>query len=245
MRIARALALAGIASRRKSEEHIQNGAVAVNGEVIEDLGRQVDVERDAITFRGRLLQFHRSIYYMLNKPCGYMTTTADPHAKKTVFELLPKMLVTESRQPKQNRIRVFPVGRLDRDSKGLLLFTNDGALAHQLMHPRFEVSKLYEVRLGRPLELWDRRRLLEGVKLEDGPAKAERIRVLSRRVLQLWIREGRNREVRRIFDALGYKVVELKRVALGPLRLGHLQEGEGRYLTKTEVEALRKSAGKS
>jgi len=242
MRIARALALGGIDSRRKCEEHIKNGAVTVNGEVVQDLGRQVDPEQDAICFRGRMLHFGKLIYFILNKPAGYTTTVSDPHAKKTVYDLLPKTLITSSRQPKTTRTRVFPVGRLDHNSAGLLLFTNDGGLANRLMHPRYQVGKWYQVRLDRAFDLRDGKRLLQGVQLEDGLAKIQKLRPLSRRILQVLICEGKKREVRRIFEKLGYEVVALMRIAFGPILLGNLAPGTGRFLTPSEISALKKAA---
>ncbi len=240
MRIARALALAGIDSRRKCEEHIKNGAVTVNGEVIQDLGRQVDPEKDLICFRGRPATFGKFVYFILNKPAGYTTTASDPHAKKIVYELLPRVLVAGSRQPKQTHTRVFPVGRLDRDSTGLLLFTNDGDLANRLMHPRYKIGKWYQVKLNRAFDLRDGKHLRRGVELEEGIARVQKFRPLTRRTLQVLIAEGKKREVRRIFEMLGYEVYELMRVAFGPIVLGNLPLGAGRYLTNEEVIRLRK-----
>ena len=240
MRISRALALAGIGSRRKCEEHVTNGAVMVNDEIVKDLGRQVNPEEDAIFFRGRILHFGKFIYFILNKPAGYTTTASDPHAKKTVFDLLPRTLINSSRQPKPTHTRVFPVGRLDRDSTGLLLFTNDGELANRLMHPRYQIGKWYEVRLDRAFDLRDRKQLLQGVELEEGMAKVQKIQPLTRRILRLLICEGKKREVRRIFEIIGYEVVDLMRVAFGPILLGNLPSGTGRYLTWSEVEELKK-----
>lgn len=245
MRIARAMALAGIDSRRKCEEFIRQGEVCVNGEVARDLGRQVDTENDEITFRGRMLHFEKHIYYVLHKPTGYVTTAADPFAKKTVFDLLPSRLVPRTGKPMASRTRVFPVGRLDKDSSGLLLMTNDGELANRLIHPRYGVGKWYQVRLDRALDPRDARRLLSGVRLEDGPAKAEQIRNVSRRVLRVLIREGRNREVRRLFEAIGYEVVELCRVAFGPLILGDIPSGSGRLLNNLEIRRLKEEVYKS
>ncbi|MBP9864799.1 MAG: rRNA pseudouridine synthase [Candidatus Omnitrophica bacterium] len=241
MRISRALALGGLDSRRKCEAHVLNGAVTVNGEVVKDLGRQVDPEQDTICFRGRMLHFGRSTYYLLNKPEGYTTTAADVHAAKTVFELLPRQLTSSTRQPQSGRIRVFPVGRLDRESSGLLLFTNDGEVANRLTHPRYGIGKWYEVRLHRPFEPNDRARLFEGIRLVDGLAKVEKLIVTSRRVVRLLIREGKKHEVRRIFDALDYGVVRLTRLAMGPLTLGSLPQGTGRFLKVPEIAALRKA----
>lgn len=241
MRISRALALGGLDSRRKCEQHVLNGAITVNGQVIQDLGRQVNPDEDVICFRGRPLEFGRPIYFLLNKPEGYTTTAADPHAEKTVFDLLPRNLASSTRQPQSGRKRVFPVGRLDRDSSGLLLFTNDGELANRLMHPRYGVGKWYEVRLTRPLEVSDKPRLFSGIRLSDGMARIEKLSVVSRRVIRLLIREGRKREVRRIFEALDYGVVRLTRLALGPLSLGTLAPGAGRFLKADEIKALRKA----
>ena len=242
MRIARALALAGIDSRRKCEAYILEGSVTVNGEVVRDLGRQVDLETDEIFFRTKPVQFEKFVYYILNKPKGYTTTAGDLHARKTVFELLPTTLVAKTNRPGPSRIRVFPVGRLDKDSTGLLLFTNDGELAHRLIHPRFGVIKWYEVRLGRALEPQDVPKLLKGVTLEEGLAKVQALKRLSRRVLRVSLAEGKNREVRRIFEKLGYEVVDLCRIAFGPLILENLLPGRGRFLTPSEVKLLFKKS---
>ncbi len=246
MRIARALALAGIDSRRKCEVYISNGAVKVNGEVVQDLGRQVDPDKDVILFRNRPLAFEKYVYFILNKPTGYTTTAADPHAKRTVFDLLPASLVPKTKQSgRDSRTRVFPVGRLDRDSTGLLLFTNDGELGHKLLHPRFEIGKWYEIRLDRSLDPRDGHRILEGIQLPDGFVKAERLKKLSRRVLRLLIREGKKREVRRIFEALNYEVIDLCRIAFGPILLENLPPGNGRFLKPHEIEKLKEAVSKS
>lgn len=242
MRISRALALAGIDSRRKCEVHVTNGAVTLNGEVVRDLGRQVNPEEDEILFRGRPVVLQKHIYYILHKPTGYTTTAADPHEKKTVYDLLPRSFCARTARPAPDRRRVFPVGRLDKDSAGLLLFTSDGELANRLTHPKFGVGKWYEVRLNRALEPADFKRLLDGVELTDGPAKAEKCRKVSRRVIQLLMREGRNREVRRIFEALNYRVLSLVRVGFGPLTLHAILPGEGRFLSVREVQLLKASS---
>ncbi len=243
MRIARALALAGIASRRKSEEHVRNGAVSVNGEVIRDLGRQVDLNQDAVAFRGRVLEFRRPLYFILHKPAGYVTLAQVPPGKKTVYDLLPRNLISESRQPSQKRIRVFPVGLLDRDTTGVLLFTNDGEMANRLMHPRYGIGKWYKVRLNRPFEPNDRLTLLKGVRLRDGMTKAEKVIVESRRVIHIYLCEGRKKEVERLFEEMDYQVDELCRTAFGPLTLAHLPSGRGRFLSAPEVLALEKAVG--
>ncbi|MBN1687722.1 MAG: rRNA pseudouridine synthase [Candidatus Omnitrophica bacterium] len=240
MRIAKALALAGIDSRRKCERHITNGAVVVNGEVVRDLGRQVNPEEDSIAFRGRILYFEKPVYYVLFKPAGYTTTAHDIHADKTVYELLPRRLIKGSRQPKPSRTRVFPVGRLDKYSTGLLLFTNDGETANRLMHPRYGISKWYQVKLDRPFDPRDGKRLLQGVSLKEGLAKIEKFHPLSKRVMRVLLREGKNREIRRIFGRLNYEVLDLCRMSFGPLTLGGLSLGQGRFLNSNEIKELRK-----
>ncbi|MBI3322483.1 MAG: rRNA pseudouridine synthase [Candidatus Omnitrophica bacterium] len=229
MRISRALALAGIAARRKCEAHVLAGEVAVNGQVVRDLGRQVDLGTDQITFRGKPITAQAKVYYLLHKPTGYTTTVSDPHAEKTVFELLPEGLP-----------RLFPVGRLDRDSTGLLLFTNDGDLANRLTHPRYGVAKVYEAKLDRPLDPPSLAKLRKGVQLEEGPARPEKVEALPGGMVRLLLREGRKREVRRVFEALGRHVVTLRRVSFGPLRLADLPLGRGRPLRPEEVRSLRR-----
>lgn len=239
MRISKVLALAGIGSRRKCEVYVQNGAVCVNGEVVRDLGRRVDPARDTIQFRGRMLDWSAPVYFMLHKPEGYITSAQDPHHTRTVYDLLPRQLVRACQQAEARRTRVFPVGRLDRDTTGLLLFTNDGALANRLTHPRYQIEKCYEVRLHRPFERTDRGLILKGIRLREGLAKVKRIHPVSRRVLRVFLCEGKKREVRRIFAKMDYKVVGLKRTAFGSLRLGGLPPGAGRFLTEPEVRGLR------
>lgn len=239
MRIARALALSGIDSRRKCEAYILRGDVTLNGVVIKDLGRQVDPETDEILFRGRAIQWESRVYYAINKPKGYTTTALDPYAKKTVYDLLPAKLVPKTGKPMPARTRVFPVGRLDKDSSGILLFTNDGDMANRLTHPRYGIGKWYQVKLDRSLDPRDGGRLLKGVELEDGKAAAERLHSLSKRNHRVLIREGRNREIRRMFEALGYEVIELCRIAFGPIMLGEMSLGSGRFLSKKEIAMLK------
>lgn len=241
MRIARVLALAGIDSRRKCESYILRGEVTLNGEVVRDLGRQVDPDNDELLFRGRAVSLETRIYYILHKPKGYVTTASDPYADKTVYDLLPNKLVPKTGKVLQGRTRVFPVGRLDKNSTGILLFTNDGDLANRLSHPRYGVGKWYEVRLDKTLDPRDERRLLRGVELEEGRAVVEKVRSVSKRVHRLLIREGKNREVRRIFETIGYEVIDLCRIAFGPLLLGSMPVGAGRFLSRDEAQKLKES----
>jgi len=206
------------------------GLVTVNGETVRDLGRQVEPGKDEIKFRGKPLSSEAPVYFLLHKPAGYTTTVSDPHAEKTVLELLPREI----------KARLFPVGRLDRDSTGLLLFTNDGDLANHLTHPRYGVGKWYEVTLDRPLDPKARARVLRGVALEEGPARAEKLEALSARTVRLLLREGRKREIRRIFQQVGYKVEALCRTDFGPLKLGKLPSGQGRLLSPQEIAQLKR-----
>jgi 23S rRNA pseudouridine2605 synthase len=228
-RLQKVLARAGLGSRRTCEELIATGRVTVNGETA-ILGRRVDTETDRVEVDGVVVGVREGlVWYLLNKPRGVVTTAADPHAARTVVELLPA-------EP-----RVFPVGRLDADTEGLLLLTNDGDLAHRLTHPSFGVEKEYvaEVR-GTPTRA-AMRTLREGVDLEDGrtaPAKA----VLSPpSLLTLTIHEGRNRQVRRMCDAIGHPVVRLVRTRIGPITDRSLRPGRWRALTTAEIRALERS----
>jgi 23S rRNA pseudouridine2605 synthase len=230
-RLQRLLAQAGLGSRRRMEEWIRAGRVAVNGRVAQ-LGAQADPEVDRITVDGRPLRWepvHR--YYLLYKPAGYTTSLADPHAEHLVAELFPAGVP-----------RLFPVGRLDRDTSGVLLLTNDGWLAHRLMHPRFQVPKVYEAWVEghpHPVAL---KRLRRGVTLAEGPARAESVTVLERTAratrLALVLTEGRKREVRRLLALIGHPVRSLVRTAYAGLTLAGLSPGEVRPLTPDEVAAL-------
>lgn len=232
------MALSGLGARRKCEAYVSAGEVTVNGQIVQDLGRQVDLGADRVEFRGVRVRAPESVYFMLHKPEGYATTAGDPFAKRTVFELLPRKLGPLA-GPGAAQTRVFPVGRLDQDSEGLLLFTNDGDLANRLTHPRYGISKDYEVKINRPFNRADEVKLLKGVWLEEGRAKFDKVRILSNRILQVTLREGKKREVRRVLVRVGYKVIQLVRISFGPLKLGDLAVGQGRFLKAQEVEALR------
>jgi 23S rRNA pseudouridine2605 synthase len=221
-----------------------DGVVGVNGKIVENLATQVDLENDQITFRSRLLIYEPYTYYLLNKPKGYITTASDPYAGKTVFDLLPRKLVSKTNQKGTLVQRVFAVGRLDKDSMGLLLFTNDGDLAHKLSHPRYQVGKWYEVRLDRAFDARDKSTLLKGIRLREGIATVKQIKTITKRVLHVLICEGKNREVRRVFEHLEYEVVELIRIAYASLLISGLKLGDGRYLNKSEVESLREIVAK-
>ncbi len=229
-RLQKIIARAGLASRRAAEELIAGGHVKVNGRRA-TLGDKVDPEVDSITVRGVILPVKPGLtYYLLNKPIGVVSTSEDTHGRQTVVGLVP-------REP-----RVYPVGRLDLDSGGLLILTNDGDLTQRLTHPRFGVTKTYSVRVDGHVKDADVRRLTEGVLLDDGVAKALGARAVDRRsgqtLLELTMGEGRNREVRRMCDAIGHEVLDLFRTAIGPLSDRSLRSGEHRSLTLDEVRSL-------
>jgi 23S rRNA pseudouridine2605 synthase len=230
MRLAKYLAHAGVASRRAAETLVLAGRVRVDGETVRDPARDVD-DRSRVEFDGRpLAGAQATVVYAVNKPVGVLSTAHDPHGRPTVVEL-----VAEHR-------RLYPVGRLDADSSGLILLTNDGELANRLTHPRFEVPKTYRARLaGGPVSQGALDALRSGVSLEDGPTSPAHVRRVGRGgdEIELTIHEGRNRQVRRMCEAVGHPVLALRRVALGPLRLGALAPGEHRRLGAAEVDALR------
>jgi 23S rRNA pseudouridine2605 synthase len=235
LRLNKALSAAGLGSRRAVEELVRAGRVAVDGEVVQDLGRRVDPTRDRVTVDGsRVVLDERRRYWLLNKPAGVITTAADPSGRPTVVGLVPD-------QP-----RVFPVGRLDRDTEGLLLLTNDGPLAYRLTHARYGVEKRYLAEVER-LPADAPARLRKGVELPDGPARPVRVRVVAgsgrRRMLEVVMVEGRNREVRRLLEAVGAPVRRLVRTAVGPIRLTGLAPGEYRALRPAEIRGLYQAIG--
>jgi 23S rRNA pseudouridine2605 synthase len=233
MRLAKYLAHAGVASRRTSETLIAAGRVSVDGEIVTDPARDVD-EDSRIAVDGRRLDgAEQRVLYALNKPVGVLSTAQDTHGRPTVLQLVPAQ-----------GLRLYPVGRLDADSSGLILLTNDGELAHRLTHPSFEVPRTYRVVVWRP-PVNDRavRALRHGVELEDGRTAPARVRRLGDRseILELTIHEGRKRQVKRMCEAVGYRVRSLERVAFGPLTLGGLAPGQHRRLSQAEVQALSRA----
>ncbi len=235
MRLAKHLAHCGVASRRACETLVAEGRVTLAGRVVRDPARDVSADAE-VAVDGRPVQgFEQAVVYALHKPVGVLSTASDPHGRATVVELVPG-----------ERRRLYPVGRLDMDSSGLILLSNDGPLAHALTHPSFEVRKTYEARVGggRVSER-SLRTLREGVRLEDGRTAPARVERLGEGRLRITIHEGRNRQVRRMLDAVGHPVLELRRVAFGPLRLDGLAEGAHRRLGEAEVAALRAAAGGS
>lgn len=234
MRIAKFMAAAGVASRRKSEELILQEKVKVNGKTVSELGLQVDPEQDQVTYLGRVLQISQErIYIMLNKPVGCVSTCSDDKGRATVLDYIRDI-----------DCRIYPVGRLDFTTEGLLLLTNDGELANKLTHPSHEVGKRYYVVVDSYVSPDEIDKLQKGVFLEEGKTAPARIKVMkaepSRTELTMVIHEGRNRQVRRMFETLGKNVVFLKRISVGELNLGSLKRGEYRFLTPEEVDYLRR-----
>jgi 23S rRNA pseudouridine2605 synthase len=229
LRLARYLAHCGVASRRASEEVIRAGRVSVNGEPVTDPARDVD-ERSEVTVDGARMSPEPREVWALNKPLDVTSTAREPGRRKAVVDFVP------------SGARLYPVGRLDADSTGLILLTNDGELANRLTHPRYEVPRAYRAVLARPPTTPEIRRLRSGIELDDGLTAPARVRRIGPLELEITIREGRNRQVRRMAEAVGNRVESLRRVGFGSLRLGRLGEGKARRLSRSEVERLWEDA---
>ncbi len=231
MRLAKYLAAAGVASRRASEDIVRAGRVTVGGVTITDPARDV-TPGDAVAVDGAAVEpVHERVVYALNKPAGVVCTARDPQGRPTVVTMVPQ---TE---------RLYPVGRLDIDTTGLILLTNEGDLAHRLTHPSFEVEKTYRAVVERlPVREAALRALRDGIELDDGPTAPARVRRVSADTIEITIHEGRKRQVKRMCDAVGHPVKRLQRVAFGPLQLGELPRGRWRRLGDEEVRALMDAA---
>jgi 23S rRNA pseudouridine2605 synthase len=234
MRLAKYLAHAGVASRRAAEEIVRAGRVTVGAETVVDPARSVSAA-DAVTVDGAPLRppGPERVVYAVNKPAGVVSTASDTHRRPTVISLVP------------STGRLYPVGRLDIDTTGLILLTDDGDLAYRLTHPRFEVEKTYRATVRGTVRDAALRRLRAGVALQDGMSAPARVRRVAPEVIELTLHEGRKRQVRRMCEAVGHRVVALERVAFGPLALGDLPAGAHRALTESELRALRQAGGLS
>lgn len=232
-RLQRVISASGLASRRRAEDFIRDGRVRVDGVVITEMGVKVDPTVQKIELDGKIIPSQRMRYIVLNKPSGYITTMSDERDRRTVMDLVD---VSE---------RVVPVGRLDRLTEGLLLFTNDGDVAHRVMHPRFQIEKEYEALLDGhpPRAVLDK--LMRGVVIDGEPAKPTMIKPVriadDGTILRIALHEGRNRIVRRMFESVNYPVLKLRRVRIGPLQLGNIPRGQWRDLTDGELEQLREA----
>ena len=234
VRLNKFLANAGVCSRREADEFIQAGVVTVNGQVVTELGTKV-LRTDEVRFHDQPVSIEKKVYVLLNKPKDYVTTSDDPQQRKTVMDLV-KDACSE---------RIYPVGRLDRNTTGVLLLTNDGDLASKLTHPKYLKKKIYHVYLDRNVTAHDLQQIAEGITLEDGEIKADDVQYASptdKKQVGIEIHSGKNRIVRRIFEALGYKVTKLDRVQFAGLTKKNLRRGDWRYLTEDEVDRLRMGA---
>lgn len=224
-------------SRRAAEEEIKKGNIKVNGTRAE-LGQKIDDERDVVEYRGKIISADsHHIYIMLNKPAGYVTTMSDEHARKCVAELVSDV-------PE----RVYPIGRLDRESEGLLLFTNDGEFANRMMHPRYHKPKIYHVKIRGKVEPEKVTALSRPMKIDDYITKPANVSVVTLKedytVLAIELFEGRNRQIRKMCEQVGLFIMTLRRISVGNVKLGDLRPGKWRYLTKSEVASLKTSEGK-
>lgn len=240
MRLQKYMAHCGVASRRKCEEMIDAGKVAVNGVIVRDMGLKIDPEKDEVLVNGKKIFIEEKyVYIMLNKPPGYITTVKDQYNRPTVMELIG-----------QTSERIYPIGRLDFESEGLLLLTNDGNMAFHLTHPRHQVDKEYIVRVKGCPNDQDINKLRSGIDIGGfitSPAKVYPISSNNQNTLfRIIIKEGKNRQIRRMFDAIGHPVLYLKRIRIGNIKLGDLKSGEWRYLTSREIRILKElTFGKS
>ena len=234
LRLNKFLANAGICSRREADEFIQAGVVTVNGEVVTELGTKI-LRTDVVKFHDQPVSIEKKVYVLLNKPKDYVTTSDDPQQRKTVMDLV-KNACTE---------RIYPVGRLDRNTTGVLLLTNDGDLASKLTHPKYLKKKIYHVYLDKNVTAHDLQQIAEGIQLEDGEIKADDVQYAhptDKKQVGIEIHSGKNRIVRRIFESLGYRVQKLDRVQFAGLTKKNLKRGDWRYLTEEEVDRLRMGA---
>lgn len=230
-RLQRYLAASGFGSRRQCEELIEDGRVEVDGETVKKLGTTVDPQSSKVKVDGVTLRQQKLVYYAVNKPTGVLSTNSDPRGRQRVVDLVP------------NSERVFPVGRLDASSQGLMLLTNDGDLAQQLSHPKYGVRKVYRVTVAGKIDGETMRSMRKGIYISEGFVRVEGAKILKSRAkateLEITLREGKNREIRRILARLGHKVQVLQRIAIGPLRLGDVPVGAHRKLSREEVQRLR------
>ena len=235
IRLNRYLALAGVGSRRKNDELILSGAVKLNGRIVRELGVKVNPDTDRVTVNGKPVAVQRKVYYIIfNKPKDCITTLSDEKGRTTVMDYV------------KIYDRIYPIGRLDRNTTGVLLLTNDGEFANAMMHPKNEIERIYRVRLERGLSDDDVRLLKRGVRLEDGLAKPKQVGVIpgtKRTEIVVSLKEGRNREIRRIFSALGYEVKGLDRISFAGLTIEGVPRGRWRHLSRAEVTYLREQVG--
>jgi len=233
--LAKYLAEAGVASRRKAEELIMQGRVKINGLVVKEKGCTINPDVDRVEFDGRIISREEKVYILLNKPAGYISSVFDPQGRPTVMELL-----------KDIKLRIYPVGRLDFDTEGLLLLSNDGDFTNLMIHPRYEINKTYQALVKGKPDKKSLQILQEGIQLEDGITAPARVNILKtfqdRTLLEIEIHEGRKRQVKRMCLAVGHPVISLKRTTFGSLKLQGVAPGKYRFLTPSEVNRLKQQA---
>jgi 23S rRNA pseudouridine2605 synthase len=232
LRLNKFIANSGLCSRREADELIQKGFITVNGKQVKDLGIKVTYQDD-VRYKRKKLSAEKKVYILMNKPAGYVTTVEDPHAEHTVIELL------KDGCPE----RVYPVGRLDKDTTGILLLTNDGDLTGKLTHPKYNRRKIYHVFLDKPVTKNDLLKLAEGISIEDGPVSADAVSYADpddKTQIGIELHSGQNRVIRRMFESLGYKVKKLDRVYFAGLTKKNLSRGKWRFLTQKEISMLKR-----
>lgn len=231
VRLNKYIASAGVTSRRKADKMIEQGRIRVNGNVVTALGTKINPRKDKVEADGKRVKPEKKFYLMLYKPAGYLVTLDDPFDRLTIKSLLPDL-----------DVRLFPVGRLDLNSEGLLILTNDGELAHQLMHPRYNIRKVYMVRVKGQIKNRGLKTMSKGVYLDNQKTSPDKIKLIKQEpassLLRIEIHEGKKREIRRMFQSVGYQVVSLKRIQFDGLKLGDLKKGKWRYLRPEEVKKL-------
>ncbi len=235
IRLQKYISDAGYCSRRKAELLIQEGRICVNGQKVTQLGTKVDELKDQVVVDGTWLKItDQKVYILFNKPKGVLTSVTDDRGRKTVTDLLEDV-----------EARVYPVGRLDYDSRGMLILTNDGDFAYRLTHPKHQIPKTYVVKLDKLIDQKDLKKLEKGIQVEDYRAVAQEARILSvkqeKPEVLITISQGKNRQVRKMFEEIGYLVTDLKRISIGALKMGKLAEGKWKYLKKTELELLERN----
>jgi 23S rRNA pseudouridine2605 synthase len=226
IRLNKYLAKLGIASRRDIKTLLKQQIVTVNGQRVKESGFRIDHKKDDIRLNGNKIKPPKLVYYLLNKPKGIVSTTADEYGRKNVISLVP------------TKERIYPVGRLDKDTSGLIILTNDGELTNLLIHPRFHVDKVYRLRITGEITKEQLHALRNGVLLDDGITAPAHVSVLKNNIIEMTIHEGRNRQIRRMCETVGIKLLELQRIKFGPLSLGNLSSGKFRELTKREIILL-------
>ncbi len=230
MRLQKYIAKCGVASRRKAEEMIKSGLISVNGKIVSEMGIKIDVEKDIVKFKNQIIHLeNKTMVILINKPEGYVSTTDDQFGRKTVLDIIPN--ITE---------RLYPIGRLDYNSCGLLLLTNDGELTYRLTHPKHHISKVYRVHLDKTFKIEDKMKFEKGLIIDEYLTKPSKLIIEDEKILKITLYEGRNRQIRKMLEQLGYDILKLERIQIGDIFDNDLSPGKHRYLSENEVMELRR-----